>query len=162
MRKLSFVNMLKLIASLIITNAVLLQSSYAQQCDLSDANSLSKRSTAEVFMDHLHQRYIGDIECDLKRNYSKDVIMVENYGIFHGFDGVRQSAKILNQLVPTSKYKMDNLVFNKDNAFESWSVDADGVKVTDGIDAFIIRDGKIQVQTIYYTSNSKLTASLQK
>lgn len=153
---------LKLVATLIIANTILLQPTYAQSCDLADANTLSKRSTAEVFMDHLHQRYLGDIECDLKRNYSKDVIMVENYGIFHGFDGVRQSAKILNQLVPTSKYKMDNLVFNKDNAFESWSVDADGVKVTDGIDAFIIRDGKIQVQTIYYTSNSKLSASLQK
>lgn len=140
----------------------LTQSVYAQQCDVSDTNSLSKRSTAEVFMDHLHQRYLGDIECDLKRNYSKDIIMVENYGIFHGFDGVRQSAKILNKLVPTSKYKMDNLVFNKDNAFEAWSVDADGVKVTDGIDAFIIRNGKIMVQTIYYTSNSEYVKSLQK
>jgi hypothetical protein len=162
MHKIINIKAIKLITSLIIANTLFLQSSYAQQCDLSDADSLSKRSTAEVFMDHLHQRYLGNIECDLKRNYSKDVVMVENYGIFHGFDGVRESARILNKLVPTSKYKMDNLVFNKDNAFEAWSVDADGVKVTDGIDAFIIRDGKIQVQTIYYTSNSKLSASLQK
>lgn len=146
--------MKKMIISSILLSLLSFQTSYAQQpCDTSNEESLSKRSTAEVFMDHLHQRYIGDIECDLKRNYSKDIIMVENYGIFHGFDGVRHSAKILNKRVPTTKYKMDNLVFNKDNAFESWSVDADGVKVTDGIDAFIIRNGKIIVQTIYYTSN---------
>ena len=145
--------MKKIIISLSLLSLLGFQTSYAQSCDTSNEEALSKRSTAEVFMDHLHQRYIGDIECDLKRNYSKDVIMVENYGIFHGFDGVRESAKLLNKLVPTTKYKMDNLVFNKDNAFESWSVDADGVKVTDGIDAFIIRNGKIVVQTIYYTSH---------
>jgi hypothetical protein len=145
--------MKKAIIGLILTNMILVQAPYAEQCDANE-NSLSKRSTTEVFMDHLHQRYIGNIECDLKRNYSKDIIMVENYGIFHGFDGVRQSAKLLDKLVPTRKYRMDKLVFYKDKAFEVWSVDADGVKVTDGMDAFIIRNGKIMVQTIYYTSNA--------
>ena len=154
--------MKKTVIGLILASVMSFQVSHAQQCDVSNEEALRKRSTAEVFMDHLHQRYIGDIECDLKRNYSKNIIMVENYGIFHGFDGVRKSAEILNKLVPTSKYRMDNLVFNKDNAFEAWSVDADGVKVTDGIDAFIIRNGKITVQTIYYTSNSKYSKSLQK
>jgi len=154
--------MKKTMIGLLLISIISFRTTHANQCDISNEKALSKRTTAEVFMDHLHQRYRGDIECDLKRNYSKDVIMVENYGIFHGFDGVRQSAAILNKLVPTSKYKMDNLVFNKDNAFEAWSVNADGVKVTDGIDAFIIRDGKIIVQTIYYTSNSPYAKALQK
>lgn len=123
----------------------------ATGCASSDQGLLKERSTSEVFMDHLRLRYLGDIECDLERNYSPNIIMVENYGIFHGFDGVRESARILNELVPTKKYKMDNLVFNDNNAFEAWTVDSDGIKVTDGIDAFIIRKGKIEIQTVYYT-----------
>lgn len=56
---------------------------------------------------------------------------------------------------------MDKLIFYKEKAFEAWSVD-DGIKVTDGIDAFIIRNGKIIAQTIYYTSNIKYAKTMQK
>lgn len=133
----------------------------AYNCQV-DPEALAKRTTAEVFMDHLNLRYKGEIECDYKRNYSKDVILVENFGIFHGHEGLKKSFNILNKLVPTTKYHMDSLFFSGDKAFEAWSVNADGVRVADGIDAFIIRDGKIKVQTIYYDSNSKFFKELEK
>lgn len=58
-------------------------------------------------------------------------------------------------LVPTVKYKFDSLLIHKDIAFEEWEAHAEEISVKDGIDAFIIKRGKIRVQTIYYEPTEK-------
>lgn len=107
-------------------------------------------------MDHLELRRGGRLDLDIKRNYDKKVILVSNHGIFHGHSGVKQSAKILRKLLPTLDYKFESLLIHRCGvAFEEWSGRADKVEVNDGIDAFIIRNGKIVVQTIYYTAQPR-------
>lgn len=124
--------------------------SIAAWADAQSDADLSTRTTAEVFMDHLQCRLEGDIEKDIRRNYSPEVEFVTNYGNFKGHDGVRKSAGILKKLVPSRNYRMDSLLFRGDVAFEEWSVKEDTFEVNNGIDAFVIKDGKILVQTIHY------------
>lgn len=126
------------------------------------SKSLAKRTTEEVFMDHLQMRKEGRLEDDLKRNYHKDVVIVSNYGTFYGWEGVRQSASILGKLVPSRKYNMDALTFAGEMGFEGWTVHDNKVHVHDGIDAFIIRDGKIIVQTIWYSVTDSHTPKKKK
>jgi hypothetical protein len=83
------------------------------------------------------------------------VIIVSNFGTFFGHAGVRQSGTLLRTLLPTYQYKFDSLLIHKDIAFEEWEADTEEVSVKDAIDAFVIKKGKIRVQTIYYLGKPK-------
>ena len=120
---------------------------------------LSKRATEEVFLDHLELRKLGRLEQDIKRNYDEHVLIVSNVGTFYGHDGVRHSAHLLHVLLPTIKYKFDTLLIRGQIAFEEWEAEASRVEVHHGIDAFVISDGKIKVQTIWYESKSRKKAA---
>lgn len=120
---------------------------------------LTKRATEEVFLDHLELRKQGRIEDDIKRNYAEDVMIVSNVGTFYGHDGVRHSASLLHLLLPTFNYKFDTLLIRGNIAFEEWEADAPTVHVHDGIDAFVIHNGKICIQTIWYESVPKKKTS---
>ena len=116
---------------------------------------LSKRTTEEVFLDHLELRKLGRLEDDIKRNYDEHVLIVSNVGTFYGHDGVRHSAHLLALLLPTINYKFDTLLIRGQIAFEEWEAEASKVEVQHGIDAFVISNGKIKVQTIWYESQSR-------
>ena len=114
---------------------------------------LRARTPNEVFLDHLEMRKHGRLEEDIARNYDENIVIVSNYGTFNGFDGVRDSAATLLKNLPALNYKFDSLLVNKSGAaFEEWTGSSDTTTVDDGIDAFIIKDGKIKIQTIYYTA----------
>jgi hypothetical protein len=115
---------------------------------------LTQRTTEEVFFDHLELRRLGRLEDDIKRNYDESVIIISNVGTFFGHDGVRHSAQLLRLLLPTLNYKFDTLLMRGRIAFEEWEAKASDVEVHNGIDAFVIKDGKIKVQTIWYESEA--------
>jgi hypothetical protein len=118
---------------------------------------LSKRTTEEVFLDHLELRKLGRLEHDIKRNYDEQVLIVSNVGTFYGHDGVRHSAHLLGLLLPTIKYKFDTLLIRGQVAFEEWEAETSRVEVHHGIDAFVISNGKIKIQTIWYESQPRKT-----
>ena len=126
-----------------------------RQISSSRVTNLAKRTTEEVFLDHLELRKLGRLEDDIKRNYAPDVLIVSNVGTFFGHDGVRHSAHLLRTLLPTLKYKFDTLLIRGQIAFEEWEAEARDVEVHDGIDAFVITDGVIKVQTIWYESRAR-------
>jgi hypothetical protein len=117
--------------------------------------ALERRTTEEVFLDHLELRKAGRLDEDIRRNYAENVVIVSNFGSFFGHDGVRQSARLLGMLLPGHRYKFDSLLIHKQIAFEEWEGESEQVTVTEGIDAFVIKHGKIVVQTIYYEPKSK-------
>ena len=108
------------------------------------------RSTDEVFQDHLHKRKQGDLESDIAQNYAQDVVVMSNFGIFHGHDGVRQSESILHQQLPSGRhYTYVQSLTDQSIAFEKWDGTSSRMHVKDGVDFFIIKDGLIQLQLIY-------------
>jgi hypothetical protein len=118
---------------------------------------LAKRTTEEVFLDHLELRKHGRLEEDITRNYDERVLIVSNFGTFFGHDGVLHSANLLRKLLPTLKYKYDSLLIHQQIAFEEWEAKARGKSVRNGIDAFVISKGKIRVQTIWYDPEPRRT-----
>lgn len=111
---------------------------------------MSTRTTQEVFDDHLYQRKSGDLEADIARNYATDVVVMSNFGIFHGHDGVRQSAHLLQQQLPQRNYTYDHYLTDQHIAFERWDGESERDYVKNGIDFFLIRGGYIELQLIYY------------
>jgi ketosteroid isomerase-like protein len=109
------------------------------------------RSTGEVINDHLEQGKHGSLEEDLPRNYAEDVTVVIADGLYQGHDGVRALAERLRSELPHAAFQYTTVVVHGDVAFLEWTGEGDGARVRDGVDTFVVRDGKIVAQTIHYT-----------
>jgi hypothetical protein len=80
---------------------------------------MAVRSTQEVFEDHLRLRKKGDAESDIQCNYAEDVVVMSNFGIFHGHDGVRHSEQLLHQQLPSGRrYTYVQSLTDQDIAYE--------------------------------------------
>ena len=117
---------------------------------------MAVRSTQEVFEDHLRLRKQGDPEMDVERNYAEDVVVMSNFGIFHGREGVRHSEDMLHQQLPSGRhYTYVQCLTDQEIAFERWDGESGHIHVKNGIDFFVIRRGYIQLQLIYYQPTPK-------
>ena len=109
------------------------------------------RSTQEVFEDHLHLAAIDDLETDIKRNHSEEVVLLTSFGVFRGHAGVREAADLLAHQVPGAHYIYRTRLTHEEMAFLEWSATSEQARVEDGADSFLIRHGRIQMMTIHYT-----------
>lgn len=111
---------------------------------------MADRSTREVFEDHLQLRVAGDLETDLTRNYAEDVVLICDAGVFRGRDAVRESARRLGLQLPGAKFEFTSEQVADEYALLIWKADSARFHVEHGADSFVIRDGRIRMQSIYY------------
>lgn len=109
------------------------------------------RSTEEVFREHLRLRSIHDVDADVQRNYAPDVVLLCRYGVFIGVDEVRESAKRLHKQLPEARFEYLSCQTHGEYAFLEWCAESAACRVDDGADSYVIRDGRIVMQTIHYT-----------
>jgi hypothetical protein len=114
----------------------------------------SSRPTTEVFDDHLERARRGDVEGDLERNYAPDVVVLSVYGVHRGHVGTRELADLLERQLPSAQFDYTLRLVEGDVALLEWTATADGARVEDGVDTFVVRDGRIVAQTIHYTVQS--------
>lgn len=114
-------------------------------------DDLRRRSTEEVFEDHLRLAGEHRFEEDITRNVSPDCVVLERRGLFRGRDGVRELARWLSEELPDAPYTYTNVLVDGRIAFLEWTVESDHARVRDGADSFVIEDGWIIAQTIHYT-----------
>jgi len=110
------------------------------------------RTPTEVIHDHLTRRLAGDVAGDIKNNFDREILILSSFGSFAGHDGVKESAGILAEKVGDAAFTYNRTLVNGDFAFLEWSARTKTVTVCDGADSFVVRDGKIVVQTIHYTA----------
>ncbi|MFG3417449.1 hypothetical protein [Micromonospora sp. NPDC047730] len=112
---------------------------------------LRARSAREVFEDHLRLAAEHRFAEDLARNVSPSCVVLERRGVFRGHAGVRELARWLEEELPGGGYAYTNKLVEGRMAFLEWTADAEGVRVRDGADSFLIEQGWIVAQTIHYT-----------
>jgi hypothetical protein len=61
------------------------------------------RSPSQVFHDHPTLRAEARLEDDLERNYSTEVVLIHQFGVKRGRQGVRESAHALLRLRPARR-----------------------------------------------------------
>jgi hypothetical protein len=115
------------------------------------ADDLRARSTQEVFDDHLQLALEHRFEADIERNVAPHIVVLERRGIFHGRDGVRHLAQVLEEELPDAPYVYTNRLVEGRFAFLEWTAEAARTRVRDGADSFVVEDGWIVAQTIHYT-----------
>ena len=113
--------------------------------------SRAPRSAREVFEDHLRTGVEGTVEEDLAHNYADDLVVLTSDGVQRGHDGLRRQADKLRKELPNCTFCYGTQLVEGEFAFLEWSADADGAKVRDGADSYVIRNEQIVAQTIHYT-----------
>ncbi len=109
------------------------------------------RSTEDVLRDHLERRRRDDLEGDLERNYSDELVVLSKDGSYRGKDGIRTTASILRKNLPDARFDYDLLRVENEFALLSWSARAEnGARTCFGADTFVVREGRIVAQTIHY------------
>jgi pimeloyl-ACP methyl ester carboxylesterase len=101
------------------------------------------RSAQDVLEDHLRQGRSGSIEANLARNYAEDVLVLSGRGVFRGHDGLRQLQKLLSEEAPGARFTYRTRLFQGEIGFLEWTAESDEVVIRDGVDSYVIRDGKI-------------------
>lgn len=64
---------------------------------------------------------------------------------------MRQLARLLREQLPNMRFQYRTVLVEGEVGFLEWTADADGAKVEDGADSYVIHDGRIVAQTIHYT-----------
>jgi hypothetical protein len=108
------------------------------------------RSAREVLEDHLARRARNDVEGDLQNNYSPNVILLCEHGTFEGHDAIRKSADQLARQVPDAKHEILQQFSQADYGLIIWRASGRDARAEHGVDSFVIRDGRIVMQSIYY------------
>jgi len=122
--------------------------------------NLFERSANEVFEDHLKLAQEKKLEEDIEKNNAEDVVLLTNYGTFHGHEGIREAAELLNKQLPNGRYQYKLKLCHKNMCFLHWTGDSEEAYVVNGADSFLIEKGKIKIQTIFYTVNKKTVKRL--
>ena len=112
------------------------------------------RTPEEVFQHHGEALAAEDID-GIVADYSDDAIFISPDGIKRGKDGVREAFVKLLGDVPGAKWELPTMLFQDDILLLEWTAESENVKVDDGIDTFVFRDGMIRVQTLRYTLTPK-------
>jgi hypothetical protein len=110
-----------------------------------------RRTTAEVLRDHLELRAKAELERDIERNYHPKFVLLHVNGVEHGHAGMRRSGRRLQQQMPGIRFEVVSLQIDGEYAYLEWRARSDHHVVSDGADSFVVRDGKILMQTIHYT-----------
>lgn len=108
------------------------------------------RSTRDVFEDHLQLRTDGNLSDDLARNYADDVVLLSEDGPMIGHDAIRTSATKLHRQLPGGKFEFLYKYVHGEYAFLLWRGKTDTTTINNGADTFVIRDGRIVMQSIHY------------
>lgn len=112
---------------------------------------MSHRSPREVFESHLNLAQEGRFKEDITQNYASDCVVLTRKGVFRGHAGLTKLAVVLSRELPDAQFSYDAKEIEGKVAFLGWSAECASVRVSDGADSFVIRDGLIRAQTIHYT-----------
>lgn len=122
---------------------------------MEDLIPLRKRTFEEVFEDHLYLSERGDFITDMHRNFSPDALILTGFGIYRGYNGIKELAYLLEDQLPNAKYTPITKIVDKEMAFLEWTATSERYDVYDGVDSYLFRDGRIVAQTIHYTLEKK-------
>ncbi|MEU6164593.1 nuclear transport factor 2 family protein [Streptomyces tanashiensis] len=113
------------------------------------------RTPQEVFADHGTRLGTGDLDL-ISENYTEDAVFLTPEGVLTGRAGVREGIGRLLADLPDAEWQLTPR-FAADVLFLQWTAVGADHEVTDGVDTFVFRDGRISAQTVRYTLSPRTT-----
>jgi SnoaL-like domain len=112
------------------------------------------RTPQEVFAHHGPALGSADLD-EIVTDFADDATVITPTGARHGKDGVREAFAQLLADLPDADWHLKKETFADDVLLLEWTADSAESRVADGVDTFVFRDGRIQVQTVHYTLQGK-------
>lgn len=112
---------------------------------------MEPRDTTKVVHSHLELRRADEVENDIASNYSPNVVLLTGTGMYRGHDGVRYTAKELDEYLGEGTFEYRNILVEGRMGFVEWWGGGLNREIRDGADSFLVEDGLIVFQTIHYT-----------
>jgi len=113
-------------------------------------------STEEVLNKHLTSFGAGNVDA-IMEDYTDDSVIILQSGILAGPDAIRGlfDALVAEFSKPGMTFSLDTTHVNEDVAFIVWHAETADNVYEYATDTFVIKDGKIQTQTIAFTASAK-------
>jgi hypothetical protein len=123
-----------------------------------DASELRRRSTQEVFDDHVARLIARDRPTDLVRNYAEDAVVLSSVGTFRGRSGANYIDDWIHCGVPWATIEVTTRLVAGEIAFLEWSAHGERAEIWGGANSYLIRNGQIVVQTIHFLISTRDSA----
>ena len=108
---------------------------------------MSAAQTEATLLHHLTAFGGGDVD-EILADYTDESVLITPDGALRGLAAIRPFFDYcVNVLPPGSDFQMIKQVIEGEVAFIFWKAESEKVSVSLGTDTFIIRDGKIVLQT---------------
>ena len=113
---------------------------------MSDAQ---EKTTGNVLQHHLESFGAGDVDA-LMEDYTSESIVMTQTDTLVGLDAIRKFLTgLTTSVLPVGcKFEMEKSTVEGEVAFISWKAESETHKFHLGTDTFVIKDGKIAVQTL--------------
>lgn len=109
---------------------------------------LARRSTKEVIEDHIRLRVAGQLDEDLRRNYTENAVLLTEDGSAWDREALRHMVSRLYS--PGLSYEMNSLQVHGDAGLLVWKACWREFSVVSGVDSFVVNGGKIQRHMSHY------------
>lgn len=107
------------------------------------------RSTQQVFDHHIAALESADVS-EIMADYADDAMVVTLDGAVVGKEAIQGTFEQSLKGFPNLKFTDAQTVVEGDTLLTYWSAESDTATVPQGVDTFIIRDGKIQRHTAWF------------
>ena len=108
------------------------------------------RTPQEVFSDHLASLAKRDVSLILQ-DFADGAILISPNGALEGLAGVEAFYTQALGGLPDIDFTISSTVFGGDALLVRWTGKASAGRVDDGVDTFVFSDGKITLQSSWFT-----------
>ncbi|MCE3552313.1 nuclear transport factor 2 family protein [Pseudonocardia sp. RS11V-5] len=108
------------------------------------------RTPTEVLNAHLKAINAHDVEA-IVADYSPDAVLLMPGAVMQGLDAIRQGFAGLLETMPNSVFTERSVTEAEGTILLEWTMECDTATVSDGVDTFVVQDGRIVAQTARFT-----------
>ena len=113
--------------------------------------------TTEEVLNH-HLSAIGDADLEeILTDYTEESALILGKDVIRGIDSIRPLFKrfVTEVVPPGSHFEISSKEIQGDVAYIVWNAESEKFKISLGTDTFIIREGKILIQTVTLVMQEK-------
>jgi ketosteroid isomerase-like protein len=107
--------------------------------------------TTEQVLQHHRVALAGGDAAALMEDYAADAVLMTIEGAKVGTAAIAGFLAHIQKMLPNLKITSTGTSMNGELVLTAWKADSDAGTVPYGVDTIVIRDGKIRMQTVWFT-----------
>jgi hypothetical protein len=108
------------------------------------------RTAKDVFSHHWDALIHGDVPRVLE-DYADDAVLLTTGGVFEGREDIGGWFSAAVNALPEAEWAFSSTVYSGDALLLHWTAVSPQGRIDNGVDTFVITDGKIRLQTVSFT-----------